>query len=343
MKWEPADLRVGLLLIGATAVGVGSFVWLSPAVTDNSIQYYADFPSVEGLDEQSKVSVRGFQIGRVSDILATTAEDGTIQFRVRMKINPSLSGGRPLRIPKGTVALLRPPALLGTADISLEIPSRQTDPLPPGSVLKGAIGQALTDQLKELATGVGEDTRKTLKSATRLIDSLTTVASQVRSAAVVATDLLNTGKTELPTILANVNKDLNGVDSLVHEFKTLSPALKVSLDSVNRLVSDTRRTINQVSSMAKDREPEIGRIAANLDSTAVLLRSFVEQVARRPMRAITGVTIPVIAPREPPPPAKAAVAPAAGTATSAATSPAGPPPAATVPSAQATPVKPPSR
>lgn len=337
MKWEPADLRVGLLLIGAAAVGVGSFVWLSPAVTDSSIQYYADFPSVEGLDEQSKVSVRGFQIGRVSDILATTAEDGTIQFRVRMKITPSLAGGRPLRIPKGTVALLQPPALLGTAAISLVLPATQADPLPPGSVLKGIIGQALTDQLKELATGVGEDTRKTLKSATRLIDSLTRVASQVRGAVLVATDLLTTGKNELPTILANVNRDLDGVDSLLREFKTLSPALKLSLDSVNRLVSDTRRTINQVSQMAADREPEIGRIAANLDSTAVLLRWFVEQVARRPMRALTGVTIPVIVPREPPPaPAKSAGNPAPAP-TAAASSPPGRPP-----SVPAAPSKPPA-
>ena len=312
MKWEAADLRVGLLVIAASVVGVGSFVWLSPAVTDNSIQYYADFPSVEGLDPQSKVSVKGFEIGRVSDILATTAEDGSIQFRVRMRLTPSLSGGRPLRIPKGTVALLQPPAFLGGAAISLELPARQQETLPPGSVLKGMVGKGLGDKITELATGVGDDTRKTLKAATRMIDSLTLVASQVRGATSVATDLLRTGRDSLPGILASVNRNLNGVDALVHEFKTLSPALKGSIDSVNHLVSDTRRTINQVSGMMADREPEIGRIAANLDSTAVLLRWFVEQVARRPMRAITGVTIPVIAPREAAAPPEASKSPAPG-------------------------------
>ena len=317
MKWEAADLRVGLLVIAAGAVGVGSFVWLSPAVTDNSIQYYADFPSVEGLDPQSKVLVKGFEIGRVSDILPTTAEDGTIQFRVRMKVTPNLSGGRPLRIPKGTIALLQPPAFLGGAVISLELPIKQAESLPPNAVLKGIVGKGLSDKISELATGVGDDTRKTLKSATRMIDSLTLVASQVRSATVVATDLFRAGRDSLPGILASVNRNLNGVDSLVRDFKTLSPALKGSLDSVNHLVSDTRRSVNQVSGMMKDREPEIGRIAANLDSTAVLLRWFVEQVARRPMRAITGVTIPVIAPREAPPPAADAARSGAPAATKA--------------------------
>lgn len=301
MKWEPADFRVGLLIVGAAAVGIGSFVWLSPAVTDDSRVFYADFAAVEGLSVQSEVKVAGYPIGRVGDIAASTDSAGRMNFRVRMRITPTLAGGRPFNIPEGTVAKLMPPAFVGSAYILLEMPSRPAKPLREGVTLRGIQNQGLGDKLQELAVSVGDDVKKTLRSTTKLVDSLQLVASQARTAVIAATDVINSGRDALPGILASANRTLDSVDSTVREFKTLSPTLKVSLDSVNRLVSDTRRTINQVSGMLGDREPEIARIAANLDSTAVLLRWFVQEVAKRPMRAITGVTIPVIAP--PPAPA----------------------------------------
>ena len=303
MKWEPADFRVGLLLVGAAAVGIGSFVWLSPAVTDDSKPYYADFDAVEGLNVQSEVKIAGYAVGRVGDIVATADNNGKMTFRVRMRITPTLAGGRPFRIPEGTVARLMPPAFVGSAYIALETPARSAKALLPGAIMRGVQNQGLSDKLQELAVTVGDDVKKTLRATTKLVDSLQRVASQARAAAVAATDIINTGRDALPRILASANRTLESVDSTVREFKSLSPALKVSLDSVNRLVSDTRRTINQASGMLGDREPEIVRIAANLDSTAVLLRWFVQEVAKRPMRAITGVTIPVIV--RPPTPAPA--------------------------------------
>ena len=301
MKWEPADFRVGLLIVGAATIGIGSFVWLSPAVTDDSKLYYADFDAVEGLNVQSEVKIAGYTVGRVGDIVASADTAGKMKFRVRLRITPTLAGGRPFRIPEGTVAKLMPPAFVGSAYIALETPAKMAKPLPPGAVLRGVQNQGLSDKLQELAVSVGDDVKKTLRSTTKLVDSLQIVASQARAAAVAATDVINTGRDALPGILATANRTLASVDSTVHEFKSLSPALKVSLDSVNRFVSDTRRTINQASGMLGDREPEIARIAANLDSTAVLLRWFVQEVAKRPMRAITGVTIPVIAPPPTPP------------------------------------------
>jgi ABC-type transporter Mla subunit MlaD len=319
MKWEPADFRVGLLIVGAATVGIGSFVWLSPAVTDDSKIYYADFDAVEGLNVQSEIKIAGYSVGRVGDIVASADDNGKMTFRVRMRITPTLAGGRPFRIPEGTVAKLMPPAFVGSAYIALETPIKVSKPLPPGAILRGVQNQGLSDKLQELAASVGDDVKKTLRATTKLVDSLQLVASQARTAAVAATDVINTGRDALPGILASANRTLGSVDSTVHEFKTLSPALKVSLDSVNRLVSDTRRTINQVSGMMGDREPEIARIAANLDSTAVLLRWFVQEVAKRPMRAITGVTIPVIAP----PPSPAPVQKSGGSV-----APGGAPPAA---------------
>ncbi len=299
MKWESADLRVGLLLVAASAVGIGSFVWLTPAVSDDSIPYYADFTNVDGLGAQSKVLLAGFQVGRVAEIVASADSlGGRVSFRVRMQVRSRLAGDRPFRIPKGTIPRIVSGSFIGDAVLSLEAPAKPTVLLPPGSILKGELAVGLNDQLKQLAGELGEDIKKTLKSTARLVDSLQLVAHDARTAAAGLNDLTQQGRDQLPVLLANVNRDLNNVDSLVRDLRTLSPALKVSLDSVNRLVSDTRKTVNTVNGMMKDREPEVARIAANLDSTAVMLRWFVEQVARRPMRALTGVTIPVVSPRD---------------------------------------------
>lgn len=339
MKWEGGDLRVGLLLVTATLVGIGSFLWITPAVSDDSIKYYADFTNVDGLGVQDKVTVEGFEIGRVADIAPSVdSATGKMHFRVEMLVRPRLTGGRPFRVPRGTVAHIGAGGLISGSVIQLDPPARFNGYLQPGSILKGDILPGLNDELKRISGEVGEDVKKTLRTATRLMDSLQVVAHEARSAAANVTDLTRQGKEELPILLANVNRDLNGVDSLVRELRTLSPALKGSLDSVNKLVSDTRKTVNTVNGMMKDREPEVARIAANLDSTAVMLRWFVEQVARRPMRALTGVTIPVVAPRdfkdEAPPPA--AASPAAKPAEAGAARPGDPkpaPPAASSPAA----------
>ena len=323
MKWESADLRVGLLLVAATAVGIGSFVWLTPAVSDDTVPYLADFVSVEGLTTQSEVNVAGYQVGRVAEITASSDSiSGRMTFRVRMQLRPRLAGGSAFRIPKGTVPRLVQGGLIGAATISLEPPVKVGALLPPGSILKGEIATGLNDQLKQLAGDLGDEIKKTLRTTTRLVDSLQLVAHDARTAVAGVNDLTQIGREQLPAVLANVNRDLNSVDSLVRELRTLSPALKVSLDSVNRLVSDTRKTVNTVNGMMKDREPEMARIAANLDSTAVLLRWFVEQVARRPMRALTGVTIPIVAPRDFEPAPKPPAAPSAA-GSPAAASPAG--------------------
>ena len=87
MKWESADLRVGLLLVSAGVVGIGSFVWLTPAVSDDSVPYFADFKSVEGINEQSTVELSGFQVGRVSEIIPSAdSATGHVTFRVRMSM-----------------------------------------------------------------------------------------------------------------------------------------------------------------------------------------------------------------------------------------------------------------
>jgi ABC-type transporter Mla subunit MlaD len=330
MKWESADFRVGLLLVAATVVGVGSFIWLTPAVSDDSIPYYADFTNVDGLGAQSEVVLAGFQVGRVAEIVPSSDSlGGRVSFRVRMQVRPRISGDRPFRIPKGTIARIVSGGFIGNAVLSLEPPLKPQALLPPGSIIKGELAVGLNDQLKQQASELGEEIKKTLRTTVKLVDSLQVVAHEARLAAAGVADLTQQGKEQLPVLLANVNRDLNGVDSLVRELRTLSPAFKVSLDSVNRLVSDTRKTVNTVNGMMKDREPEVARIAANLDSTAVMLRWFVEQVARRPMRALTGVTIPVIAPRDfqDAKPADAKAPPAAAPPPPA-SSPAGPPPAA---------------
>lgn len=322
MKWESADLRVGLLLVASAVVGIGSFVWLTPSVSDDSVPYYADFANVDGLTTQSDVLVAGFQVGRVAEIVASSdSTSGRMTFRVRMQLRPRLAGDRPFRVPRGTIARLVQSAFIGAASVSLEPPARAAGLMAPGAILKGELSTGLNDQLKLLAGELGEDIKKTLRTATKLLDSLQLVAHDARNATAGVVDLTRKGSEELPVLVANVNRDLNSVDSLVRELRTLSPALKGSLDSVNLLVSDTRKSVNTVTGMVKDREPEMARIAANLDSTAVMLRWFVEQVARRPMRAITGVTIPVLSPRDVDPATKPPGAPAGA-----------PPPAAASPS-----------
>ena len=55
MKWERSDLGVGLAVVGAIVVLVGTLLWLSPAVSRDTYTLETDFTQIGGIAEQAPV------------------------------------------------------------------------------------------------------------------------------------------------------------------------------------------------------------------------------------------------------------------------------------------------
>lgn len=312
MKWETGDLAVGAVVLGAAAIAIGSIVWFAPTVADTSVRYYTEFDRIEGMAVQSEVRLRGFTVGRVSRIEPVRDSARGYRFRVTMRLDARLASGAQFAIPAGTVAQLLPPAVLGAATIALETPDSATAPLPPESTIPGTRTTAVIDQLNKLAADLNTEVQQVIVSTLGLLDSLKRTASTATLALETTEGTVRETREAMPALFASVQRDLATADTLLRGLQQVTPATLRLADSVALLLSDSRRSIADLTRLATSREPELTRILANLDTSAVLLRHFSGEVTRSPIRAITGVVPPTprdVPPREPARPSAPRAAP----------------------------------
>ena len=290
MKWESGDLKVGIVVLAALALLLGGVLWLTPTVTDHSVALYTQYERIDGLAEQAPVELAGYTIGRVDDITPHRAADGAIVFRVRMKVDWRGERGEAIPIPQGTLARLMPPPVTGTAFlagfIQLEPPPQRGLPsVRGGDTLVGVRAVAAVEQLQGVAGDMTRQVSATLASAQRLIDSLSRTTG-LANRLVAHTDTL------MPHMVAELETRLATADTLMRDLRVIAPAAVRTMDSTQAIISDSRRLVADVDRTLASRDPQMGRVLANLDTTTALLNHFVREVTRNPGRMISGVKPP---------------------------------------------------
>ena len=152
MKWERADLRVGLIVFGAVGIAAAAIIWLRGGKVGP--RYYTDFDRIGGLAVQTPVQIQGFSVGRVSDITPIVAQDGAMRFRVGLRIETTLEDGSRFPIETGTHARIQQPSIIGNPVIVLEPPPTRGVPLPPGMIPSIASADMI-DQVQKLVNEAG--------------------------------------------------------------------------------------------------------------------------------------------------------------------------------------------
>ncbi len=299
MKWEPADFRVGLVVLGAIAIVLATAVWLSPTITDRSEPLYTEYDRIDGIGEQALVMLNGYAIGRVASIEPLIRSDSSLAFRVRMQVRWTLSSGAPIPIREGTKARLVTPFPIGAGFINLEVPRGSGTRLQPGDIVPGVRASAAVDQMQSMAEQIGGEMTSTLVTARRVADDLSRTMATAR---VLMDTLHRTVETvhrgasiasaAVPDLVNGLRQELAVADSLLQALRPLAPAAKASIDSANLLMADSRRAVNEMSQVMNDRLPQVTRIIANLDTTTALLTHFSRQISDRPLRVLTGVKAP---------------------------------------------------
>lgn len=289
MKWESSDLAVGAVVVAAAVILLGSFLWLSPALSARTYPLYTEFDRIDGLGQQANVVLRGYTIGSVGSIEPRLARDGSLRFRVRLDIQSRLASGDSLRLPAGTTARLVPPPVIGAGYILLEPPLGGGIALAPGGTLPGVRSTAIVEQMQGITGDVSGQVVETMVTARELMDSVT-------SALVVANRTLAQTASVIPSLVAGLELQLAAAQTLTEELRAhlgaLTPATLASIDSATMLLADSRRLVNDLHGLVNSSAPELQDILANLDTTSILLTHFVRQVSARPWKAFTGVKPP---------------------------------------------------
>lgn len=296
MKWERTDLIVGSVVVAALVIVLGSFLWLSPALSARTYPLYTVFDRIDGLAGGANVMMQGYAIGQVGAIEPGLDAAGNMRFRVRMDIRFRLASGDSLFLVRGTKARLVPPAVIGSGYILLEPPDQADSRLEPGSTLPGVRATAVLEQVQGMTDQISGELVKTMQTSRMLMDSMVTAISQAGVAMGQANALVARTAESLPHLLAGLEQQLTAAESLTVDLRshvnTLAPAAAASIDTATMLLSDSRRLVQDMNALLASSEPEMAGILANLDTTTILLQHFVRQVSRRPLRMLSGVKPP---------------------------------------------------
>ncbi len=302
MRYERTDLAVGAVVLGAVALALLSMGALVPNLHSVGDPLYTEVAQLDGVSVQTPVYLNGYEIGRVDRIDPELGGDGALNFRLRLRVHWTTDDGVRLPLRQGLRARLVPPpvTVLGAATITLEQVGPPGPPLHSGASLPSVRTAPLIDQMQSLTDSVTRDLRLTLASARGMLASADRAIGEATATAHTAGEVAQTTRDQLPILVTSLTRELALVDSTVREVRAVSPMSVAALDSVQRLVGDSRATLSRLNGLVDQHTPELSRMLASLDTTALLLQNFTRQVSEKPMRALTGVSLPPDFRRRPP-------------------------------------------
>ena len=255
--------------------------------------YYVHFKNVDGLTDSAPVTVNGYQVGQVREIIY---DYDTGNLRVLLSMDKSL------RIPLKSEAVITSD-VLGTAQIELNL-SNNKEYYKVGDELVGTSEAGLMDNVSnELLPSVAAIMPK--------IDSLLTNLNKV-----VSNPALNKSLNRLDNITANLEKSsrqlsvvmghsvpgildnvggiTKNIDAMTGDLKDVAASLKtLPLDSTMNYVNSTASNLKQITDKVNGRDSSIGLLLNDkglynhIDHTVLSLDSLFMDLKKNPKRYVT--------------------------------------------------------
>lgn len=257
------EVRIGLLVATATVTFFAGFYFLKGSdVFSNEKEYYCYYTNVDGLQGSSMVQVMGFNVGHVVKMEL----EGSKGIKVTIAVKNSTE------IPKGTIASLASPDLLGGKVVRLILgPGPGTEPA--GATLEtkkddGAIDKIsgeLTPRLEELKTTIS-----TLNNALANINSLLgednqkTINSTIQSLKVTADNMA-----QITNVLSRESEQMSGI---IRNTNSITGNLAKSNDTITKMLSNFNRISGQLANAP------IQKTITELEKTSKELQSILDKI-----------------------------------------------------------------
>lgn len=269
------ELKIGILVAVTIAVFIFGFNFLrGRGVFSSDRDYFAYYDNVQGLQESAVVQLKGYGVGKVSEI--------TLQADRRIKVTFKLN--KDIRVPKGTVAQLASADLIsGTKIINLMMTNEPVY-LPDGSQLEGREAGGILDNLGDQVSPlvgvlqhtvvsldtllntvnniINDDTRKHLNSS---FASLEIVLSQLSGLAT----QLNAQSGNLAGVIKNANSITGNLASSNAQITRTLGNLESFSTSLNN--APVQQTVEELQRTATSLQSIVARINDNNGSLGMLL------------------------------------------------------------------------
>ncbi len=292
------DFTVGLFILASIGIILGLLIVTSNALDDPQ-DFYMRATTADGLTQDTRVSLQGLQIGRVSQVNARVG-DGGVSFVAQLSLRRTYPDGTPLRLPVGTRAVIAapPPLSITASAVELEIPGQAagTEFLQPGDTIDSDRTPGAVDLLGEVATALKTEVLQTLAQTRALIEQSTSTIAQTHGIIESTQSVIDRTTPKVEAALALLAASLERTDQILAE---ISPRVGPLQDRRTATLAQARRILTSFDTLATtahellvENRSVIQEALSRLTHTTILLDNFAEQVTRRPLRLLTGVTLP---------------------------------------------------
>lgn len=257
------ELRTGVLVASAILIFFAGFYFLKGSdVFSNDKEYYCFNKTAAGLQESAMVQVKGIPVGQVTDIELAGARGVKVTIKVKKRIS----------IPKGTVATVASPELLGGKVLVLDLGSGPGEE-PAGATLPSAEGSDVLNQVSDQLTPRLEELKETISSFNVTITRINSLLNEQNKEAIAATlnSLKNTSES-LAHISATFDKESAQITSIVRNANSITANLAKSNDSIQRIINNTSRITSQLANAP------LQKTITDLEKTASELQSIMKKI-----------------------------------------------------------------
>ena len=254
--------------------------------------YYVHFNNVEGLTDSAPVSIKGYKVGQVREIIYDY-ETGSL--RVQLSLD------KDLKIPTGTKVVIASD-MLGTAHVELEL-ANNSSYYKIGDELEGQTEVGMMDN-------ISDDLLPSIVAMMPKIDSILTnlnkvVANPALSKSIDRLDNITANLEvssrqlssmmgrSVPGIMGNVNGITENLNTMTSDLKEVSATLKsLPIDSTMNNVNATTKNLMLITQKVNGKDSSLGMLLNDkglynhMDKSLISLDSLITDVKKNPKRYI---------------------------------------------------------
>ena len=259
------EFKIGVFAIVVIAVSWWSIKWLGGQnVLLTSDSYYVYYDNVSGLQESSRVKLRGVPVGNVQEI--------TLE-RDRVKVELAIESEYRDMIPANSIAEMGAASLMGGVEIAI-LQGDAEDIIEPGAVIEGRIKADLVGMLADQGSELMEGLNTTIEGVNALLEtntnSITALIANLESMTTSINGILNSSSGDIKSAMSNLNnftevlaENTGRVESMLENIDTFTTDLAEAelIAKLNTAVVSLNDVLAKVSSS----EGSVGMLLNNAE------------------------------------------------------------------------------
>ncbi|MEO8200382.1 MAG: hypothetical protein ABI679_07675 [Gemmatimonadota bacterium] len=289
-----SDLLVGAIVVGAALVLVVAVI-LTKGWNKRQFDLYMRSSTAQDLNVDTKVFLQYLEVGEVKGVAPQVdSTTGQLRFVVHLRIDERYQDGNELRLPLGTEADIVPVNALGGAAIGLRLPGRNLGRLAPGDTINSVRRASGLEAIAQTADSLRQQIALVLTDTRDLIHSLNSTVVMAQSELRQTAPEIRTTLSGIQATLAQLTPTLARADTLMSsahgQMGSISDSIAATLSQTRLMLGHLDSLASTASTIAGENRDVVRTTAQNLFVISSKLEYFLDQVSRRPLRMITGIT-----------------------------------------------------